>query len=232
MVTYDTSLADGQIDALCKSLFDMEIDYQAINDSILNLCKALSSSMVKILTENYVELLTASLFALIESVRELPIDELQEESYISVPEEKLEPLREMAQLVPEEKREEFQKIIAPEEGKKPKIITLENLYKIAMLVLTIITLIRPVSIDGETKQIMREQNEIGQRQVEINLERNEIERQKAASLDKLAEGFMEFVEYVKETGICVSKQVDTIQHDIDTIPHDADNFPNSIDMID
>lgn len=233
MTEYNTSsFWDGQIDALYKSLSEMTIDYQAINDSILSGFQELLDSTTKILTENYAELLTASLYALVESMAGLPIDELQAESYISVPVEKLEPLLEMTQFVPEDKQEEFQEIIAPERGKKSKIITLENFYKIATLVLAILTLVRPISVDDETKEIMREHNEINQRQVEINLERNEIEHQKAASMDKIVYALTDFFEYVKESGICIQKQTDVTLDDIDFAVNNIDAIKNNVDTVD
>lgn len=213
-----SSFPTDWIDVLYRSLSNMEIDYQTLNNSVICGIQMLLDSTTKILTENYTELLLASVSALIKKLDELSFDELPAEPYISVPEEKLEPLRNMAKFVPEEKREEFQEIIAPEKNKKPKIITLENLYKLVMLILTILALISPVSLDDETKELLHEKNE-------IELERNDIERQKAESLDKIAESFMDFVEYVKESGICIPEH-------INAVPDDADTLPDSIDMLD
>lgn len=220
-----SSFPTDWIDVLYRSLSDMEIDYQTLNNSVICGIQTILDSTAKILTENYTELLLDSVSALIKKLDELSFDELPAEPYISVPEEKLEPLRNMAKFVPEEKREEFQEIIAPETNKKTKIITLENLYKIVMLVLAILALITPVSLDDETKELLREQNEIGLERNEIELERNSIEYQKAESLDKIAESFMDFVEYVKESGICIPEH-------INAVPDDADTLPDSIDVLD
>ena len=131
---------------------------------------------------------------------------------IEIPEGTLEPLRELAPLVPEDKREEFEEIVAPEKAAEKKILTIENIKWLLGIILPILFTFYmnqlPDKTAEEHNQLHRE--EIATQQEEIELRKEEI---------KL---FREFFDYVKENGIGLPEQVDVVPEHVETIDEDVD----------
>lgn len=158
-LSYYSAWYDGWADELVRAVSDMAINSQAINDSMNEAAKKLVESMSGLFTEDYTKSLQASLSALVEKLGTLPINELQEESYILVPDEKLEPLREMAKFVPEEKQGEFQEIISPAK-EKDKILTPANIIALLALICSIVSMLnsfKPQDMSEDSKNFFREE---------------------------------------------------------------------------
>lgn len=161
-LSYYSAWYDGWADELVRAVSDMAINSQAINDSMNEAAKKLVESMSGLFTEDYTKSLQASLSALAEKLGAIPIDELQTEPYISVPEEELEPFRKMEQFIPEAKREEFKEIVAPAKDKK-KFLTPMNIITLLGVIFTFISMLNsfkpqePQDLSDDSKKFIHEE---------------------------------------------------------------------------
>lgn len=131
---------------------------------------------------------------------------------ISVPEETIAPIREMALFVPEENREEFQKIVAPDSTGKNKIISTENIKWLIATIISVIAILvslKTQTIDEETKQILRN--------------RNEIEEDKLEVMESGLTAINNLLEYLQEAGVDIRKDSLSITEQTDLISQDSEH---------
>lgn len=171
---------------------------------------------------------TEAIALVIDRLSEICIDASATDDFVMLDEATVEVLQEAVPLIPEEKREEHKEIITPKQGENAKNIAISVLCQIITWIL-MITLVQSVSIDEETKEIMREQVAVGweqaaiaQEQLDAEKERNDIERQKVELSDKLFEKIDELIEYVKQDRIGFSDSVNVIKDEENVIVDSKD----------
>ena len=124
----------------------------------------------------------------------------------------LDSLQKLLPLVPEEKREEFGKIVAPEKSKEWKLITAENIKWLLGIIIPILVTIYlhqlPDKNAEESLQLQREELAVKQEENELRRENMEL--------------FCEFFDYIKENGIGFSEQISTLPEQFDTFENDTD----------
>lgn len=223
MTVYDYSaFSDAWINDLYQSLADMATNYQAINDGIVNGIQTLLDSTAELLTENYMELLLASISSMAKQLEEYQFDSLQPEQYISVPKETLEPLREMTKFVPEEKREEFQEIVSDKESKASKILTVENVKWLLGLIIPMLFSLCLFYLPNknEEKSLQEDQKQTAIMQEQVD------------STDRLADNIGDLIHCIENIGSYIHIQIDIAPNNINEVPNDIEPIPDGIDMID
>lgn len=113
----------------------------------------LSTSFIAI--EN-IEKFAESLSPLIDALGKSVVDS-EASQYISVPGDTMETIREFAPLIPEDKKEQFEEIVAPEQSTERKLLTKENVMWLIALIVSIISMLNsfnPQELSDDSKQFI------------------------------------------------------------------------------
>lgn len=208
------------------NILAQQIDITATSNALLSLSSMLGDMLSSELGASICAAHEASpvLLETLKQAAQVLSECYSETDPIEISNRDFESLQSISPLVPEEKKEEFEKIVAPEKSKERKLITAENIKWLLGIIIPILFSLYQQSFSNKSEE----------ERLQLHRESNDIAREIVEALEQDSEGtgIEKFLQYLDDNGFALMKKNDVVCEQFERIQNCMSVFEEGIDAVD